>query len=219
MYAVIILAAGMGSRMKLGYNKMLFELAGEAIVTRTLHKFLSDKQCEQIILVVNEREIEAMTSFVDDDRIQVVCGGSERQYSVANGLKHVSSDIVLVHDGARPFVTQEMMNECVAVCENGEVAIVGVPLKDTVKRVINNVVVETPNRAELVAVQTPQAAPLHILREAHEKASVDNFLGTDEGSLIEQYLDVKVRIVEGAYTNIKITTPEDLILAKELLKG
>ncbi len=223
MYAAMILSAGMGSRMGLGFNKMLYELAGVPIVVLTLKKFLADNKCEQIILVVNEREVTQMTNLLKendvlDSRIEIVWGGSERQYSVYNGLLGVKSEIVLVHDGARPFVTQEMIDQCVRTCESGEVAIVGVPLKDTIKRVVNNVVIETPNRNELVAVQTPQAAPTHVLRQAHERAIVDNFLGTDEGSLIEKYEDITVRIVEGAYTNIKLTTKEDLILANELLK-
>ena len=223
MYASIILSAGIGSRMGLGFNKMLYELAGVPIVILTLKKFLADTKCEQVVLVVNERETQQMMNLlteygVVDNRIEITCGGSERQYSVYNGLLRVKSEIVLVHDGARPFVTQEMIDDCVQTCQAGDVAIVGVPLKDTVKRVINGVVIETPNRSELVAVQTPQAAPVKILRQAHERAIVDNFLGTDEGSLIEKYEDITVRIVEGAYTNIKLTTKEDLILATELLK-
>ena len=131
--------------------------------------------------------------------------------------KKASVEVVLVHDGARPFVTQQMISECFELAKKGHPSIVAVPVKDTMKRVVNGVVVETPNRDEMYSVQTPQAAPTELLKKAHEAAKKTHFLGTDEASLIEKYTDIPVCVVKGAYTNIKLTTPEDLLMAEQLL--
>lgn len=222
MYSAIVLAAGIGSRMGLGYNKMLHQIKGQPVVIHTIKKFLNDVTCRQVVLVVNELEIETMQQLlsdagVNDARIEFVSGGSERQYSVYHGLQVVREDVVLVHDGARPFVTRQMISECVELAKQGHPSIVAVPVKDTMKRVVNGIVVETPNRDEMYSVQTPQAAPTELLKKAHEAAKEVDFLGTDEASLIEKYTHIPVMVVKGAYTNIKLTTPEDLLMAEQLL--
>ena len=117
MYSALILAAGIGSRMELGYNKMLYLLQGQPVVIHTMKKFLSDANCSQVILVVNELEVDIIRQVLaeanmNDDKIEIVKGGSERQYSVYNGLQVVREEVVLVHDGARPFVTHEMITQC-----------------------------------------------------------------------------------------------------------
>ena len=211
MYSAIVLAAGIGSRMGLGYNKMLHQIKGQPVVVHTIKKFLNDVTCGQVVLVVNELEIETMQQLLSDagvknPRIEIVSGGSERQYSVYHGLQVVREEVVLVHDGARPFVTQQMISECFELAKKGHPSIVAVPVKDTMKRVVNGVV-----------VQTPQAAPTELLKKAHEAAKKTHFLGTDEASLIEKYTDIPVCVVKGAYTNIKLTTPEDLLMAEQLL--
>ena len=222
MYSAIILAAGIGSRMGLGYNKMLHVIQGQPVVIHTIKQFLKNNNCGQLILVVNELEVETMQRLLDqanilDSRIEIVTGGSERQYSVANGLQSVCEDIVLVHDGARPFVTQEMVMECFQLAQKGHPSIVAVSVKDTMKRVVNGIVLETLNRDEIYSVQTPQAAPTELLKKAHKAAKDANFLGTDEASLIEKFTDNPVHVVKGSYTNIKLTTPEDLLMAEQLL--
>lgn len=224
MYAAIILSAGIGSRMGLGYNKMLYEINNQPVVAHTLKKFLKDANCGQLILVVNPIEINAMQDIlkeanITDSRIQIVGGGSERQYSVYNGLQMVTEDVVLVHDGARPFVTQRMIDECYHQALNAHPSIVAVPVKDTIKRVVDGIVVETPERSYMYAVQTPQGAPTFLLKQAHVCAKEAEFLGTDEASLIEKFTKSSVNVVLGDYTNIKLTTPEDLVMAKELMKG
>lgn len=224
MYGAIVLSAGIGSRMGLGYNKMLYEIKGQPIVIHTLMKFLKDVNCGQLILVVNKVEMDRMKELLSqanlhDSRIQIVEGGTERQYSVYNGLQKMTQEVVLVHDGARPFVTQRMIDECYHQALSGYPSIVAVPVKDTIKRVVNHQVVETPNRSEMYAVQTPQAAPTALLKQAHECANKTGFLGTDEASLIEKYTKIPVNIVQGDYTNIKLTTPEDLVIANQLMKG
>lgn len=222
MYSAIVLAAGIGSRMGLGYNKMLHEIKGYPVVVHTVKKFLNNGECGQVILVVNELEVDTMQQILNDanlsdSRIEIVKGGSERQYSVYNGLQFVREEVVLVHDGARPFVTSQMIQECYELAIQGRPSIVAVPVKDTMKRVVNGVVIETPNRDEMYSVQTPQASPTILLKQAHEAAKIADFLGTDEASLIEKYTDVSVHVVKGAYTNIKLTTPEDLLMAEQLL--
>lgn len=219
MYSAIVLAAGMGSRMGLGYNKMLYAINEEPVVNYTLKKFLRDSQCSQVILVISSSEVEIMKDVViTHEKLQLVIGGSERQYSVNKGLQVVTEDVVLVHDGARPFVNQQMINDCYQLGTKGIASIVGVPMKDTIKRVQHNQVIETLNREELYSIQTPQGAPTALLKSAHEQAKAQNFLGTDEASLIEKYTDANVQIVTGSYNNIKLTTPDDLILAEQLIK-
>lgn len=223
MYGAIILSAGIGSRMGLGYNKMLYEINDEPIVIHTIRKFLRDENCGQLVLVVNPTEMDTMSeiltkSHVCDSRLQVVGGGSERQYSVYNGLQCINEEVVLVHDGARPFVTQRMIDECYEQAISGHASVVAVPVKDTIKRVLDGVVIETPERSQMYAVQTPQAAPTSLLKQSHEEAKELKFLGTDEASLIEKFTKASVKVVLGDYTNIKLTTPEDLIMADQLIK-
>ena len=147
MYSAMVLAAGIGSRMGLGYNKMLYEIKGAPVIIHTIKKFLDDEICGQIVLVVNELEVQKMQQLLDvaklmDERIEIVKGGTERQYSVYNGLQAINQEIVLVHDGARPFVTSEMIEKCYELANSGYPSIVAVPVKDTMKRVINGVVIE-----------------------------------------------------------------------------
>ncbi len=124
MYSAMVLAAGIGSRMGLGYNKMLYEIKGAPVIIHTIKKFLNDATCGQIVLVVNEIEINTMQQLLSeanlmDERIEIVKGGKERQYSVYNGLQVINQDIVLVHDGARPFVTSEMIQKCYELAASG----------------------------------------------------------------------------------------------------
>lgn len=220
-YTAIILAAGNGSRMNLGYNKMFFSLKSIPLIALSTHIFLNDKNCTQIIIVVNDnekKEIEIVLKKHDllDDKCKIVNGSYERQYSVYNGLKNVTNDIVLVHDGARPFITNELVKKLVEEADKHGCAIPGVKVKDTIKYVENYFIKETLPRDFLYAVQTPQACKIELLRHTHKLAKEDNYLGTDEASLIEKYTTSKVKIVESNYENIKITTQEDLIYAEHL---
>ena len=151
----------------------------------------------------------------------LVVGGKERQDSVSHGLQKLekNASIVLVHDGVRPFVTQEMIRDVVECARKGECVTVGVPLKDTVKEVDDRgMVCQTLDRSRLWAIQTPQAFPAKVLKHAYEESSRHTSVGTDDAMLVEQ-AGGKVRVIMGSYENIKITTPEDLILAEEILKG
>lgn len=224
-YIAIIPAAGQGKRMGAGMNKQFLHVAGEPIIVHTLRFFEEDDLCEEVVLVVNKEERETMLELVKTFRLQkvqaIVNGGRERQQSVYNGIVYVSEKkkdgIVLIHDGARPFVTKTMVEALVKKVLQSEAATVAVPVKDTIKRVENNKVVETLKRESLWAIQTPQAFKLSLIKKAHEQAEEEGVLGTDDASLVER-LGVSVCITEGDYRNIKLTTPEDLIFAEAIMQ-
>ncbi|MGD6777925.1 2-C-methyl-D-erythritol 4-phosphate cytidylyltransferase [Sutcliffiella horikoshii] len=222
-YQVIVLAAGQGKRMKAGKNKQFIELEGKPVIIHTLSVFEADPWCSEIKLVINEKEKDIFKELLHQYPVQkikeMVIGGEERQDSVYNGLTSLQlAEIVLVHDGARPFISQEVIHNLVEKASKEGAAIVGVPVKDTIKRVSKAGVVEqTVERSSLWSIQTPQAFRYPILKEAHDKAKTENYLGTDEASLVER-IHVPVHIVQGEYENFKLTTPEDLILAKAFLQ-
>ena len=220
-YQVIIPAAGQGKRMGAGKNKLLLELDGKPVFIYTLMVFEDDDLCSGIILAINGQEEREIKNLLNHHGIKkvigLVPGGAERQDSVYNGVKSLKGDgIVLVHDAARPFINSEQIHELVAAAEQNGASILAVPVKDTVKRAKDKKVVETIERSSLWAIQTPQAFRMSLLRKAHEKASEEGFLGTDDSSLVER-LGHDVIIVEGNYDNIKLTTPEDLFFAKTII--
>lgn len=221
-YQVIIPAAGKGKRMGAGKNKLLLELNGVPIIIHTLSVFEKDGLCDGIVLSVSPDDELIFNELLQKYNIQkvkaIVYGGAERQHSVFNGLKAIQSDgVVLVHDGARPFIEIEFIHQLVASAEEHGAAIVGVPVKDTIKRVHHYEVVDTLERSSLWMVQTPQAFRIGLLLDAHIKAERDGLLGTDDASLVEA-IGHPVKIVEGNYDNIKITTPEDLYFAEAIIK-
>ncbi|HHY20745.1 MAG TPA: 2-C-methyl-D-erythritol 4-phosphate cytidylyltransferase [Bacilli bacterium] len=221
-YVVVIPAAGQGKRMKAGKNKQFIQLAGRPVIVHTLQVFEKDDACLDIILVVNEDEQREMCSLVEEYKFtkvkQIVIGGSERQHSVRNGLEVVTHDVVLIHDGARPFIEQKLIHSLVKEAKESGAAIVAVPVKDTIKKVTGNVVEGTTNRSSLWAVQTPQAFRLSTIKQAHERAKEEGYLGTDDASLVE-WLGGRVTIVEGSHENIKLTTPEDLLFAEAIMNS
>jgi 2-C-methyl-D-erythritol 4-phosphate cytidylyltransferase len=222
-YQVVIPAAGQGKRMNAGRNKQFIELEQAPIIIHTLKVFQEHSLCTGIILVINEQEKGDFQKLLDDYHIskikRLVSGGSERQFSVFNGLQAVdNSEIVLVHDGARPFITHKRIEDLLYKAQETGAATLAVPVKDTIKKVENGVVVETVERKALWSVQTPQAFHLSLVIDAHHQANEVDYLGTDDASLIER-TGKPVSIVLGDYTNIKLTTPEDLLIAKAILEG
>lgn len=220
-YEVIIPAAGQGKRMGGKKNKLFLELNKIPVFIHTLHVFVTDAYCSNIWLVVNPQDKEEMFELVKahnfHHKIHFVYGGAERQHSVYNAVKQIStSEMVLVHDAARPFISKEKIRELTKIAEKEGAAVLAVPIKDTVKKVQDNTVLETIDRSSLWAIQTPQAFRMSILREAHEKALMNQFLGTDDASLVE-YLGGEVKIVTGNYNNIKLTTPEDMCFAEAIM--
>ncbi|MCZ0755283.1 2-C-methyl-D-erythritol 4-phosphate cytidylyltransferase [Anoxybacillus sp. J5B_2022] len=222
VYQVVIPAAGQGKRMKAGINKQLLELCGQPVIIHTLKVFEQDGWCQGIIIVINEAERERFYELLEKFQIKkvvsVVSGGAERQHSVYNGLKAVSSELVLIHDGARPFITTEKVHELVKEANEHGAAVPAVPMKDTVKRVRQGFVEETVDRSSLWAVQTPQAFRVSLILKAHEQAKQEGYLGTDDASLVER-MGKKVKIIEGDYRNIKLTTPDDLLFAAAILSS
>ena len=150
--------------------------------------------------------------------IKIAYGGKERQDSIYNGLKKLdsNSDIVLIHDGARPFVSHAIINETIQVAKNKKAAVVGVPVRDTIKVVENGVVKSTPSRQTLWSAQTPQTFDKDLIIRAYENAYSKNFYGTDDSMLVE-FLGQEVTMVLGSYENIKITNPEDINVAEQIL--
>lgn len=223
-YVVVIPAAGQGKRMKAGKNKLLISLKGTPVIIHTLRVFESHRPCKKIILAINESERgdfqQLLAQFPIGTEIELVAGGQERQHSVYEGLKTISQEsVVLVHDGARPFVKHEHIDKLVETAEQTGAAVLAVPVKDTIKRVEGSQVAETFDRSSLWAVQTPQAFRLSLLKKAHIEAESRGFLGTDDASLVERLDGCSVHVVEGAYTNIKLTTPDDLISAEAIMKA
>jgi 2-C-methyl-D-erythritol 4-phosphate cytidylyltransferase len=219
-YEVVIPAAGQGKRMKAGKNKLFIELSGIPIIVYTLRVFEEDPDCRGIILSINPAEKDYFNQLIAAYGLKkikkLVMGGKERQQSVYNGLQHAEEDIVLVHDGARPFINLGQISELTAAASLHGGAVIAVPVKDTIKKAANKKVLETVERSSLWAVQTPQAFRVSILKRAYEQAEAEAFLGTDDASLLER-INEQVVIIEGNYDNIKITTQEDLYFAEAIL--
>jgi len=223
----LIPAAGMGKRMGATINKQYLQLDGMPIVARTIAVFENSPLIDGIMLVIPEEEIpycreHVVNAYCFTKIIAIVAGGKERQNSVMNGLKaleqHASAnDVILIHDGVRPFITPQIIEESIKIAGTGEGALLAVPVKDTIKRAFNGLVTDTPDRESLWQAQTPQSFQFSSIYQAHNKAQEDAFIGTDDASLLER-LGGTVRILRGDYCNIKITTPEDLVLAEVFLK-
>ncbi|KAF0221377.1 MAG: 2-C-methyl-D-erythritol 4-phosphate [Geobacteraceae bacterium] len=215
----------MGKRMGADINKQYLLLAGMPIVARTISVFEQADFVDEIYLVTPSQEIpycrEQVVERYGFTKVRrIVPGGAERQNSVLNGLRAMADvsddDVVLIHDGVRPFIPAGVLEHAVETARLHDGALVAVPAKDTIKVVTDGIVRETPPRENLWLAQTPQAFRYAIIRAAHEIAEAERYLGTDDASLVER-MGKDVRIVMGDYRNIKITTPEDLILAEAFL--
>ncbi len=222
--SAIVLAAGNGSRMKSETKKQFIELEGMPIVCYSLETF-ENSQVDEIILVTNSDAIDYCKNEIVEKynyaKVKdIVAGGSERYESVYNGLKKVTGDIVLIHDGARPLITQDIIDRSIDGVKQHNCCVVGVPVKDTIKIADENRLIEdTPNRNKLWITQTPQSFYTNIVKSAYE-AMLENKSGviTDDAMVVEKYSEEKVYFVEGDYANIKVTTPEDIPVAKALLE-
>ena len=222
MISAIVLAGGRGKRMNYHKSKQFIEIKGKPVLVYTLEKFIYNKSIDEVILVLPEDEVDYCKKEVLQkyslkvDRI--VIGGKERQDSVFNALEAMEkADIVLIHDGARPFINEKIIEEGIKYANIYGAAAPGVTPKDTIKiKNEDNISVDTPDRNMLVAVQTPQCFKYDEIYQCHRKIKEENAIVTDDTSVVERY-GHKVYLYEGDYTNIKITTPEDLILAERLI--
>ena len=222
MISAIVLAGGRGKRMNYHKSKQFIEIKGKPVLVYTLEKFIYNKSIDEVILVLPEDEVDYCKKEVLQkyslkvDRI--VIGGKERQDSVFNALEAMEkANIVLIHDGARPFISEKIIEEGIKYANIYGAAAPGVTPKDTIKiKNEDNISVDTPDRNTLVAVQTPQCFKYDEIYQCHRKIKEENAIVTDDTSVVERY-GHKVYLYEGDYTNIKITTPEDLILAERLV--
>jgi len=223
--AGIVPSAGKGIRMGSSVKKQFLSLCGEPVLVHTLRVLQTCPEMDEIILVVPEEDRafcreQIVEKYGFDKIVSIISGGRERQDSVYAGLLSMVSppDLVVVHDGVRPFLTGEMIRESVRLAAQGVSAVAGVPVRDTIKSVDSSLMVtKTLSRETLWSIQTPQAFPYRDLVRAYESAYEDGFLGTDDASLIER-LGLPVRVVMGNNENIKITSPLDLVLGEEILK-
>lgn len=222
MISAIILAGGKGKRMGAKISKQYIELNGKPILYYTLKRFVDCEGIDKIILVLPKDEIEYCNKEILEKYSlkvdMIVEGGKERQDSVYNALQKINdSEIVLIHDGARAFVSERVIKDGIKYAKIYGAAAPGVIPKDTIKVVDENGFSDsTPDRSKLLAIQTPQTFKLEIIKECHEKVKENNISVTDDTMVVEMYNN-KVYLYNGEYTNIKVTTPEDLILAERLI--
>ena len=216
----VIVAAGTASRMG-GIDKVMAELDGEPMILRTVRTFQNCDAIKEIVVVTREDLIlPIMRLCAGLTKVQaVICGGASRQESVQLGLNALSNQVklVAVQDGARPLITDAVIDRTVRAAHTYGAAAPGIPVKDTIKVVTGGVVKETPDRATLQAIQTPQVFDFDLLRGALKKAQEDGAAVTDDCSAVER-LGMAIKIVEGDERNIKVTTPMDLKIAKLLLE-
>ncbi len=222
--AALILAAGKGERMGAKKAKLFLLLKDRPVIVHTLFRFEQCPLIDDIFLVLSQ----GMIKYFDENisrkygfkkLAKVVAGGRKRQDSAKKGFNAIKAgyDLVMVHDGARPFVSPGILQEAVHKTAKYGATLVAVPVKDTIKMVSSQgEIVQTLNRSRLWAAQTPQTFTHSLLKKAFQKAREDNFCGTDEASLVER-IGVGIKIVEGSYDNIKITTPEDLSVGEMIL--
>ena len=222
----IIPAGGAGKRLGSSIAKQYLLLDHVPVLVRTLKIFQQAKVIDEIVLVVPEDDlISARKQLLDKYDLTkvtaIVAGGNERQDSVRKGLSAIvdKCNVVIIHDGVRPLLTEEMLNQVVAAAKSDGASSIGVKVKDTVKQTTDdNLVAATLPRNNLWLTQTPQAFAFDVLQKAYAAAVSDKFYGTDDASLVER-IGVKVKMIAGSYENIKITTPDDLIIAEAFIKN
>lgn len=222
----IVLAAGQGKRMNSSVPKQYLLLGGRPVLFYALETFQKSEVIDEIILVVGQGQVEYCTSeFVEKYGFtkitKVIEGGKERYLSVYCGIKEAEgADNIFVHDGARPFVTSDIINHSYEMVQEYKACAVGVPVKDTIKIIDDNgFISHTPNRDYVWAIQTPQIFKYDLLYKAYHKLMNSEETGiTDDAMVVERMLGRKVKLVLGDYKNIKITTPEDLIVGERYLQ-
>lgn len=223
----IILAAGKGKRMQSDIPKQYLEINGKMILYYTLKQFQESSFIDEIIIVVGEGEKDFCKEKIIDKYglkkvTEVVVGGKERYHSVYNGLQKVSreTEYIFIHDGARPFITQEILERAWISVKKYKACVVGMPTKDTIKIANENQQIKaTPDRSKVWLVHTPQVFEKKLIQTAYEKImSCEDDTITDDAMVVEKTMQHPIQLIEGSYKNIKITTPEDLELAKIYLR-
>jgi 2-C-methyl-D-erythritol 4-phosphate cytidylyltransferase len=219
----ILPAAGTGTRFGKGTNKPLASLGNKPLILWAVETLQRLPEITEIIPVVKETDLKSCSQLFEEYKItkirRIAPGGRERQDSVFHGLNLIKDKkaIVLVHDGVRPLIEPSVISDALQQMTGCDGVVVGVPMKDTIKEVRDGIVKNTPERGLLWAVQTPQIFHFQPLYDAYEKAMRSSFYTTDDSALVERN-GGKIKMVRGSYTNIKITTPEDLLVAEVFLK-
>ncbi|TFB14752.1 2-C-methyl-D-erythritol 2,4-cyclodiphosphate synthase [Filobacillus milosensis] len=221
-YQVIVLAAGQGKRMNAGKNKQLIKIGGQTLIELTLQVFEKDDWCEAIYVVIHTDEREIMSDLIQSSSFKkikkLIDGGKERQDSVRQGVLQLDEEMItFIHDGARPFVSVEELHNLYDETKKHGAAFLGVPVTDTIKQIENEGRIQTLNRNQLVAAQTPQAFTYNLLKRAHEFAYEHQYYATDDVALLEG-IEHSAAVVRGSYNNFKITNPEDIQKAENMLK-
>ncbi|WML36290.1 2-C-methyl-D-erythritol 4-phosphate cytidylyltransferase [Clostridium sp. OS1-26] len=221
---VIIVAAGRGKRMGTDVNKQFLNIKDKPVIYYSLNTFSDNKLIDEIVIVCAEDEmeyckIEIVEKYKIDKVSKIVAGGKERQDSVYNGLRAIKDcEIALIHDGARPFVTDKIIEEGIKYAKQYGACACGVIPKDTIKvRDDQGISTGTLDRNSLFSVQTPQCFKYNMILECHRKLSEDSISVTDDTAVTSYYGNI-VYLYEGSYDNIKITTPEDLYVAEGIVK-
>lgn len=220
MYNVaVILGAGNSTRMGMDKSKLLLEIEGKTVIERTVEKFLDLAEIDEIIVVCRECDIEKFSELLPDESVSFVIGGNTRQESVKNAVETIDEcDYIIIHDGARPFVSVNTIIKTLDEAQIKKAAATGVYVKDTIKVIDDDLnIVSTPERKKLVSIQTPQIFDFKTYKEALDKAVEENKDFTDDCQLVEN-LGLKVGVVMGEYENIKITTKSDIALAEGILR-
>lgn len=217
-YQVIIPAAGRGSRMQQPINKVLLNIAEHPMIWWTVRAFDQDVHCSKIIIACQPTEQAQFETILSDVKTPLIytVGGDSRQATVKTALDCVDAPYVMVHDAARPLITQHYLTTLYQQVKQQQAVILAVPVKDTIKVVTNKQINHTPNRSTLYAAQTPQAFETNLLKQANMNSVISDVV-TDDASIVEQY-GYPVMIINGSYHNIKITTPEDMLLAESILQ-
>lgn len=220
----VVLAGGQGHRMQSSIPKQYLLLEGKPILYYSLMAF-EQSQVNEIVLVTGEGEEEYCRKEIVEQYginkvVKIVKGGFERYHSVYAGLKECKHcEVVLIHDGARPFLTKEMIERSIEGAKRYQACILGMPVKDTIKiSDKDGYVEETPERAKVWMVQTPQSFSYPLVYSAYQQLMEKGGQVTDDAMVVEKFSRVRVRLLEGSYENIKITTPEDFEVAKQLVK-
>lgn len=220
MFDCILLIAGKGTRSKLEFNKVLYEIKEKPLYQYALDTFLGLEECRKVIVVCSagdlftiQRQIEKM----NNKKIVLTIGGAHRQDSVYEGMKHTESDIVLIHDGARVLVQAQDILSVAKEVNLNQAAALAIPAKDTIKEVYGGFVKHTLDREKLVQMQTPQGVQKDQFLEILKKAKESLYYGSDDVGLIEKYSNMKVKIIDGNPYNFKVTTPEDIEYVKYLI--
>ena len=216
----IILVAGNSTRFGQNRNKNFEDINGKTVLYYSLKVFDKNKYVDNIIIATKKEEISKVKDIIEQENItksiKIVIGGNTRKQSVYNYIKDVNSDIVIIHDGARPMIKQEYINKCIENMDKFKGIAIGVRSKDTIKITDeNNIVINTTQRANTWIIQTPQCFDRKVLLKIHNKYKKEDV--TDDCELLE-INNYKIKILEGDYTNIKITTYEDLNIVREFLK-